>query len=123
MQVRLVAGTFPERTVSVIRQVVRRASNSLGRCFPEALSLVNLGPSSSLSSWWHHNSDLSLTRRARIDEQRQLEFRVEFFNVWNTPQFDNPNNDINSGQFGETTRVLDPERPARVIQMGIKFLF
>ena len=80
-------------------------------------------PSSSLSSWWHHNSDLSLTRRSRIDDQRQLEFRVEFFNAWNTPQFDNPNNDISSGQFGETTRVLDPERPARVIQLGIKFQF
>ncbi len=107
-----------------------KSVEQFGQMFPGSPFLGQPGPftfgtcpSSSLSSWWHHNSDLSLIRRARIDEQRQLEFRVEFFNAWNTPQFDNPKNDINSGQFGETTRVLDPERPARVIQLGIKFRF
>ncbi|MCH8267852.1 MAG: TonB-dependent receptor [Acidobacteria bacterium] len=89
---------------------------------PAVFTFGNCG-SSSLSSWWHHNSDLSLFKEFHIDEQRRFELRFEFLNAWNTPQFDDPNNDVNSGQFGETTQVLDPERPARVIQLGLKFYF
>ncbi len=89
---------------------------------PAVFTFGNCG-SSSLSSWWHHNSDLSLFKEFHIDEQQRFELRFEFLNAWNTPQFDDPNNDVNSGQFGETTQVLDPERPARVIQLGLKFYF
>ncbi|MEK7281864.1 MAG: hypothetical protein AAB037_05915, partial [Chloroflexota bacterium] len=79
--------------------------------------------SSSLSSWPHHIWDVSLFKKIRIDEERRVEFRVEFFNLWNTPQFDNPNRDLRSGNFGKTLDVLDPERDARVIQFGLKFYF
>ena len=44
-----------------------------------------------LRGWPHHNWDMGLFKKARIDEDRWLEFRVEFFNLFNTPQFASPN--------------------------------
>jgi hypothetical protein len=76
-----------------------------------------------LRGWPHHNWDVGLFKKARIDENRWFEFRVEFFNIWNTPQFNDPNTSITSANIGRTTSVLDPEKPARVIQMGLKFIW
>lgn len=75
----------------------------------------------SLYGWPHSNFDLSLFKKVRVDEKRQFEFRSEFFNAFNTPQFNNPSNNVTSSTFGRTTSVLDPDKPARVIQMGLKF--
>ncbi len=78
-------------------------------------------PVGSLYGWPHSNFDLSLFKKVRVDEKRQFEFRSEFFNAFNTPQFNNPSNSVTSSTFGRTTSVLDPDKPARVIQMGLKF--
>lgn len=56
-------------------------------------------------------------------EERYLELRVEFFNVWNTPQFVAPDSNVASGTFGRTTSLRNPERPAREIQLGLKPYF
>ena len=79
----------------------------------------------SLSGWPHHNADLSLFKNFDIGggEDTQLQIRWEFFNAFNTPQFSNPTNRVDRGQFGETTSVLDPLREGRVIQFGLKFMF
>jgi hypothetical protein len=93
-----------------------------------------------LRSWPHHNWDVGLFKKVRFDENRWFEFRVEFFNIWNTPQFSSPNascrgndDDDNPLQrlcnpsanfnFGRTSGILDPSKPARVIQMGLKFIW
>ena len=91
-----------------------------------------------LRSWPHHNWDMGLFKKARIDEGRWLEFRVEFFNLFNTPQFASPNTGCGGSSifddpstrlcttnitFGQTTGVLDSSKPARVIQLGFKFIF
>ena len=79
----------------------------------------------SLSGWPHHNFDLSLFKNFDIGggEDTQIQVRWEFFNAFNTPQFSNPTNRVDRGQFGETTSVLDPLREGRVIQFGLKFIF
>lgn len=77
----------------------------------------------SLSGWPHHNFDLSLFKNIDLSEDARLQVRWEFFNAFNTPQFNNPSNNVVSGQFGRTTAVLDPLREGRVIQFGLKFLF
>ena len=91
-----------------------------------------------LRSWPHHNWDMGLFKKARIDEDRWLEFRVEFFNLFNTPQFASPNTSCRgsgalddpstrlcttNSNFGRTGSVLDSSKPARVIQLGLKFIF
>jgi hypothetical protein len=50
----------------------------------------------------------------------QIQFRTEFFNILNTPQFNNPNRILGTPQFGSvTTEVNYP----RVIQLALKFMF
>ena len=78
-----------------------------------------------LSGWPHHNADLSLFKSFGLgfSEDARLQVRWEFFNAFNTPQFDNPENRVHNRRFGRTTRVLDPLREGRVIQFGLKFIF
>jgi hypothetical protein len=41
------------------------------------------------------------------------------FNLFNQAQFGNPTGEINSSQFG----LVASARPARIMQLGLKFLF
>jgi hypothetical protein len=49
--------------------------------------------------------DAALSKRFRIDESRSLTIRADAINVLNTPQWSNPNTDINSTNFGRITSV------------------
>jgi hypothetical protein len=48
-----------------------------------------------------------------------LQFRGEFFNIFNHAQFLNPSGNINSGSFGIVTSARDP----RIGQLAVKLLF
>jgi hypothetical protein len=66
--------------------------------------------------------DLSVSRRASLlrgDPQRYVEFRSDFFNLFNTPQFNPPNAVLGTPQFGMITSA----RAARVIQLALKLYF
>ena len=52
-------------------------------------------------------------------ERVKLLFRVEFFNLFNHAQFDNPSTIITRGTFGRITTTADP----RIIQLAAKFTF
>jgi hypothetical protein len=54
------------------------------------------------------------------DEKRRIEFRAEFFNVFNHPQFLSPRGDITEGEnFCRVTRAHD----LRQAQFALKFFF
>ena len=55
----------------------------------------------------------------RITESKIVQFRFEFFNVFNHAQFNNPNGTITNANFGKVTSA----RGARVGQLALKFLF
>lgn len=66
------------------------------------------------------NWDFSLFKKTAIDERRFIEFRAEFFNLFNNPHFANPNTTFGTGQFGRiSSTILTP----REIQLGLRFLF
>ena len=50
--------------------------------------------------------DFGLQRQFRITEKLGLRFRAEFFNIFNHPNFGNPNNDLTSPLFGRSTQTL-----------------
>jgi hypothetical protein len=49
-----------------------------------------------------------------------VDFRAEFFNIFNHTQFFNPDGNSSDGsQFGQVTQVKDP----RLVQFALKFFF
>jgi len=75
------------------------------------------------------NWDISALKTTRITERQVIQFRAEFFNIFNHPQFTNPNAgqgaiyslpDRASGSFGQITSTsVNP----RVIQFALKYIF
>jgi hypothetical protein len=67
-----------------------------------------------------NNWDLALSKDLRFTESKSLEFRAEFFNIFNHAQFLTPSGLINAGSnFGVVTNARDP----RIGQLALKFLF
>jgi hypothetical protein len=81
------------------------------------------------------NTDLSILRRFRIAESKNIEFRAEFFNLFNQVNLANPISDlnavlasggsldangniINAGSFG---RIISATNNPRLIQFALKF--
>jgi hypothetical protein len=85
------------------------------------------------------NLDAGLLKGFDITERFKLQFRAEFFNVLNHPNFENPRNStsgsatVTSGAFGQTCCVtaavasaqqVNPVgEPMRVVQLGLKLKF
>jgi hypothetical protein len=66
------------------------------------------------------NFDASLTKNIRITERQALQFRSEFFNIFNHPQFANPGLSAAQSTFGQITSAsVSP----RVIQLALKYTF
>lgn len=64
-------------------------------------------------------ADFSVFKNLRLGESRTLEFRGEFFNLFNRPNFRLPNNTIGSPNFGRIQGALPP----RLVQLALKFFF
>jgi hypothetical protein len=67
-----------------------------------------------------NNWDFSIFKNFAFDEQRKLQFRSEFFNLFNHPEFGLPGASINTAQFG---RISGTTRDPRDIQLSLKFLW
>jgi hypothetical protein len=69
----------------------------------------------------YDNLDFSLFKQFRVSETTQFEFRSEFFNFLNHPNFSNSFRSLN---FTDTTNfaVINSTRGiARQVQLGLKF--
>ncbi len=66
------------------------------------------------------NLNASIFRNIRITERYNFEFRSEWFNLTNTPQFSNPNAEYGSSSFGLVTGTAGS---ARTISMDGKLTF
>ncbi len=68
----------------------------------------------------YRNVDLALIKRTLLGRgPTALEFRVEAFNLTNTPPLGAPNGVLGSPGFGSITSASDP----RVVQLGLKVIF
>lgn len=63
--------------------------------------------------------DFSAIKMIPIKETMNLQFRAEFFNIFNNVNFLLPDNDISSPTFG----AIKAARPGRIIQFALKFAF
>jgi carboxypeptidase family protein/TonB-dependent receptor-like protein len=83
------------------------------------------------------NVDFSIARSLRVTESKQMEFRVEFFNVFNHVNFANPISDLNAvisaggkldpnGQIvtpGSFGRIISTSSNPRLVQLVAEFRF
>ena len=88
------------------------AAGTFGNCAPRNLTGPGL-----------KNVDFSLFKVIPIHEQQRVEFRAEFFNTFNHPNFSAPNSSFSQplpAGFGHiTSTVTGP----RIIQLALKFYF
>ena len=73
---------------------------------------VIIGPGSA-------NTDLGLFKSFAVRENHQLQFRTEIFNLFNRPNFGNPNTTLVSPNFGRILAASD----ARIVQFALKYKF
>jgi len=60
------------------------------------------------------------TRVGGIREDATLDFRTEFFNMWNHPEYTNPATQVNATTYGQITSSAGSPR---LIQFALKYLF
>ena len=65
------------------------------------------------------NWDMALLKDTHLTESKLLQFRFEFFNIFNHAQFMNPTGNINNGTFGFVTNANAP----RIGQVALKLVF
>jgi hypothetical protein len=65
------------------------------------------------------NTDLGVVKNTGITERVSLQFRAEFFNVFNNVNFRPPSTNAASAQFGRITAAADP----RILQFALKTIF
>ena len=101
----LAAGTNPYFNTNLFtKEAIGQLGNSSRRFFN--------------SPGWN-NWDIALEKNLAVTESKSFQFRAELFNAWNHAQFQSPSGNILSSTFGFVTAA----NPARIGQLGIKFLF
>jgi hypothetical protein len=73
---------------------------------------IAMGPS--YKDW-----DFSAFKNIRLTESKSFQFRAEFFNFLNHPNFRIPDSDISSPTFNR----IQAAQPPRLIQLALKFLY
>ena len=72
------------------------------------------------------NTDFSVVKNTKLTDKFNLQFRTEFFDIFNHPNFGNPNNIVTSSAFGQVTSTRFPAGDfgsAREIQFALKLSF
>jgi len=70
------------------------------------------------------NMDASLFRSFKVTERLKSEFRLEGFNISNTPHFSNPNGSVTSSLFGKITGTpTNGLGDSRSFRVGLRLAF
>ena len=64
-------------------------------------------------------NDAGLLKSNQITERIGLQFRAEFFNLFNKVNFNGPSTNASSSSFGQITSAGDP----RILQLALKLQF
>jgi hypothetical protein len=100
---------------------LQRFFNTSAFRLPSGFAFGNLGRNTGTGPG-QINFDFATFKNFPVDGEgrRTVQFRAEFFNVMNSPQFATPNRTFGTPQFGTITDVINDNRD---IQMGLKFIW
>jgi hypothetical protein len=77
-----------------------------------------------------HDWNMGLFKNFKVNNDVKVQFRVEFFNIFNQVNFDIPGTTpsdnriaVNSANFGKITRTVPGVGDPRIVQFGLKFVF
>ncbi len=93
--------------------------NTKAFAIPAAYTFGNEGRNN-ISGPWQKNVDLIAYKNFLFTERITLQFRGEFFNVFNHTNFGLPDSNVQSSSFGQITSTANPPRE---IQFALKLLF
>ena len=108
-----------------ISSVCRGGKDIEGGCVPQAGYYGNLGRNT-LTGPGLATLDFSLNKSFQLTENKRLQFRSEFFNLFNHANFALPDFDpfLSSGRRdSQAGRITSTNTTARQIQFALKFLF
>jgi len=87
---------------------------------PTELGVIGNSPRTVCCGPGINDFDFALLKDTPLGERTRLQFRAEFFNLFNHTQFENPDGNISDGAtFGTVVRARDP----RLIQFALKLAF
>ena len=69
------------------------------------------------------NFDMGIIKNTTVGGLREdatLQFRMEFYNLFNHAQYNLPDNNRNSATFGQ---IFSSSVPGRILQFGLKYSF
>jgi hypothetical protein len=66
------------------------------------------------------NWDMSIIKNTKVTEGTSVQFRAEFYNIWNHPQFNPPVDDASTAFFG---KIFSSSVPPRIMQFALKYTF
>jgi carboxypeptidase family protein/TonB-dependent receptor-like protein len=70
--------------------------------------------------------DFSVIKNTQVNERLRIQFRAELFNIFNHPNFTNPDGDLLDATFGQSTSTIGSLvgiGAARQVQLALKLLF
>jgi len=73
-----------------------------------------------------NNTDFSVIKRTKLGENKLIEFRAEFFDIFNHANFGQPGRVVGSATFGQITNTrfaTGDSGSSRQIQFALKFKF
>ena len=73
-----------------------------------------------------NNTDFSVIKTTKVGERERLQFRSEFFDVFNHPNFGQPGNVVGTPDFGRITKTRFPtgeSGSSRQVQFALKLMF
>ena len=86
---------------------------------PAPFTLGNLGRNT-MTGPSFKNFDFSIVKDFEVSEGRRLQFRTEFFNLTNHPNFGLPGQELGTSDFGVISTSASSERQ---IQFGLRYEF
>jgi hypothetical protein len=102
---------------------------------PAAFAVADIGtfgnvPKGYLRGPSFHSWNMGLFKNFRVNNDVNVQFRAEFFNLFNQVNFDIPGTTpsdnriaVNSANFGTITRTVPVTGDPRLLQFGLKFVF